>query len=164
MPKTENVKIGHAQMDVHAANVKTEIGGIHCSFLHSFLSLPTCLEIISEVRDNRASHVWISTLSAHGVGSYIGLVWLSDPLSRKLHPSQMRLARIIFTWINRKSLEGRLRRVLSHCSQSSCKFQHVTFVLRDFVWVWCHPSNDTHWQHLPSNPWDSVKVVKLKPD
>ena len=57
MPKTENVKIGHVQMDVHAANVKTEIGGIHCPFLHSFLSLPTCLEIISEVRDNRVSHV-----------------------------------------------------------------------------------------------------------
>ena len=49
-------------------------------------------------------------------------------LSRKPHPSQMRLARLI-TWKNRRLLEGRLRRDLLHCSQPSHIFQHVTCVL-----------------------------------
>ena len=55
---------------------------------------------VSRRPDNRLSHVWISTFSAHCVIvilSYTALV-LTFPivcLFRKLHPSQMRVARLI---------------------------------------------------------------------
>ena len=56
-------------------------------------------------------------------------------LSRKPHPSQMRLARLIVCLKNGKLLEGRLGRVLSHSSQPSRKFQHVTCVLGGLAWA-----------------------------
>ena len=80
---------------------------------------------VSRRSDNRLSHVWISTFSAHCViviQSYTALV-LTFPIVRlfcKPHPSQMRLARLIARLEEQlKLLEGRLGRVLSHCSPPS---------------------------------------------
>ena len=50
-------------------------------------------------------------------------------VSCKPHPMQMKLVRLIFRLEEWKAVVGRLRRVLSHCLQPSCKIQHVTCVL-----------------------------------
>ena len=47
------------------------------------------------------------------------------PIVRLPHPLQMRLTRLIVR-LEEGKVVGRLRRVLSHCSQPSRKFQHVT--------------------------------------
>ena len=50
-------------------------------------------------------------------------------VSCKPHPLQMKLVRLIVRLEEWKAVVGRLRRILSHCLQPSCKIQHVTCVL-----------------------------------
>ena len=74
------------------------------------------------------------------IGSFTNGVQSSLLIGRKPHPSQANFARLIVTT---ESCWKTCGTVLSHCLQSSCKFQHGTMcfgALRE-----CPPSNGAIW-------------------